>query len=124
MRERVCAIAALTGKYAELSDEEVAAISRRVRGGRCIECYALDELDPDHVRAVLRNSGLADDQLVSIVWASDRFGISLRFDLFVAWFDDLWFPSSDDVIIAVDGRLRLLLDHEEQLSVMDSDEPS
>ncbi|MGE0549545.1 MAG: hypothetical protein AB7R00_20935 [Kofleriaceae bacterium] len=124
LRARVAAIPALAGKYAELSVDELEALGRRAIAASCVACHALENLDNEGVRAVLRSSSIAGEQLVAIVWASYRFGITLPFELFAAWFDDLWFPSAEDVIVAVDGEVRLILDHEEQLSVMASDPQS
>ena len=54
---------------------------------------------------------------VNVYWIEQREGIRLPLNLFVSYFDDLWFPSSHDVVVEdQESRYLFFLDHEEQFS--------
>lgn len=64
----------------------------------------------------LRSLGVTHDALITIVWASEAYGVVLRFRDFVAFYDDWWYPSSDDVWVSAHNASWLLeLDHDEML---------
>ena len=68
------------------------------------------------MREHLRSLGVTHDALATIVWASTAYGVVLRFRDFVAFYDDWWYPGSDDVwVSAHNGGWLLELDHEEIL---------
>lgn len=72
--------------------------------------------EPDAVRESLRSLRIADEVMVTILWASTRHGAALTFGDFVSWYDDLWYPSADDVWVLVpEGSWLIELDHEEVL---------
>lgn len=70
--------------------------------------------DADDTKAWLRPLGSLEVAPVVVLWPALRSGISARFDEFVDAYDDLWFPSSDDVWVFPPSEDWLLeLDHEE-----------
>ena len=55
---------------------------------------------------------------VYIYWLSDQEGVEMGFDDFVSHFDDLWYPSADDVWITNQERTAVVeLNHEEIFSL-------
>ena len=60
--------------------------------------------------------GLFDDVLV--IWPFATFSIEMKYKDFVSHFDDLWYPSSDDVLVlSCDTGWLLVIDHEEMFSL-------
>jgi hypothetical protein len=72
-------------------------------------------MSPDEAKEWLRRSQICVQ--VSIVWINLREGITIQFHHFVQFYDDLWFPSSDDLlIVSKDGPLAFAFSHEEVLT--------
>lgn len=58
-----------------------------------------------------------------VVWAWSRDAVRLKFDDFVTWYDDWWYPASDDVwVLDVGCRWLVELDHEEVVRERQLDE--
>ena len=54
---------------------------------------------PEEVHGMLLSFGIPPDEMVSCIWLSGRARIALCYVDFVAYYDDLWYPSSDDVLV-------------------------
>ena len=66
----------------------------------------------------LRARGLPNEQ-VNVFWPSDQEGASLELKDFLEHLDELWFPSSDDVIVeSSTKRFMFEIDHEEQVKLL------
>lgn len=93
------------------------AIARRAVTGRSHRLTIVRSLaddDLEEMRAWLRSLPVPADEPVIVLWPDMRSGIFTTFGGFVNAFDDLWFPSSDDVwIMSARSRLLMELDHEE-----------
>lgn len=57
----------------------------------------IGQSEPDEVRERLRSLGIADEALVTTLWVSTRHAAVRTFGDLVRWYDDWWYPSSDDV---------------------------
>jgi hypothetical protein len=76
--------------------------------------YDASDKDPDEVRDWLY--GLPKSStMVSVIWLSVNIGVRIDYHLFVQHYDDLWYPSSDDIWIVNDNIL-IELNHEEIFS--------
>ncbi|MFZ5892411.1 MAG: hypothetical protein ACOY0T_15230 [Myxococcota bacterium] len=76
----------------------------------------IQDHEPHEVRQWLRELPIAAAAKVFILWPALRSGISASYVGFVEAYDDLWFPSSDDVWVQPpSGDWLLELDHEEVL---------
>jgi hypothetical protein len=74
----------------------------------------IEEMDPSEVRQFLLSLKVAHDEIVWLIWCSDETGISITFRDFVQYYDDLWYPSSDDIWVTEKSLSWLLeFDHEE-----------
>ena len=74
----------------------------------------VSDLDADDIRDYLTQWGSSLGSPVVIAWRWDKEGAVIELAEFIAHFDDLWYPSSDDlVIIGTDGREFMFLWHEE-----------
>jgi hypothetical protein len=52
--------------------------------------------------------------VAAVVWIGLKDGIRIAFKDFICFYDDLWFPSSDDVLLmSQDGNTSVMLSHEE-----------
>ena len=63
-----------------------------------------------------------DGDLLEVVWPA--FGEAVRIDreVFIEHYDDLWYPSSDDVVARQVGRDgALVITHEEQFTYFSTD---
>jgi hypothetical protein len=114
--------------YAPLTPEEVRSVIsygreqlRRIAAGRPPLSQAIVRVDisragPDEVRATLSGLPIGDDW-VEVVWPFERAGVRMRFRDFVRYYDDLWYPSSDDLLITNSTKTWLLeVNHEETVT--------
>ncbi|GAB1641402.1 hypothetical protein [Krasilnikovia sp. MM14-A1259] len=68
----------------------------------------------DEVRSWLSALVAGEPPSVLVVWLADRTAAEMPFPVLLERYDDLWYPSMDDVaVIFPDGGL-LLMDHEER----------
>jgi hypothetical protein len=109
-------------EHTELSSEEarslISAIFSRVRPDDPILASLSSNMayeNEDAVREWLRSLELNGE--VSFIWIASREGIRIDYDLFVQYYDYLWYPSSDDVWITRNLSWVLELDHEEIFSL-------
>jgi hypothetical protein len=60
-------------------------------------------------------SGLGlNESTVRVVWPQESAGLLMPYALFLECFDELWFPSADDVVVITEAGDRLLeISHEE-----------
>jgi hypothetical protein len=81
----------------------------------------LDAADalPDEVRAWLSGLPVPSDAGVTVLWPFDKLAARLTYRSFVDSYDDLWYPSSDDVVVYWENGDELgviVLDHEEEFT--------
>ncbi|MBN2293716.1 MAG: hypothetical protein JXM70_14915 [Pirellulales bacterium] len=99
-------------------DSITAAIRTRITDGFFAKMAEKDccDADPDEIRAWL--SSLPFNGLVNVIWIGEGEGVVIDYDCFVKFYDDLWFPSSDEVWLStLDMKLVLQIDHEEQFEL-------
>src|SRR4051812_20853722 len=59
-----------------------------------------------------------EDQLIYAYWFTVDEGIALKWQLFIEHFSDLWYPSSDDLILTAQGASWAIeINHEELVRV-------
>ncbi len=78
-----------------------------------------EDSEPEEVRAWLSGVGVPPDAEVIVLWPFDRVGTRMAYQSFVDNYDDLWYPSSDDVVVyreTGDELNVIVLDHEEELA--------
>jgi hypothetical protein len=76
----------------------------------------ISDLDQYEIQTFLQSLPLGSDE-VFIIWVFESFGIQLPFNLFCKYFDELWFPSSDDIWICDTQCLYYLeISHEEKIT--------
>ncbi|MFN0050615.1 MAG: hypothetical protein ACKV0T_00400 [Planctomycetales bacterium] len=84
------------------------------------QCDEFDTSDksPGEVREWLRTLGIQGP--VSVVWIGLGEGIHIDFSDFVHFYDDLWFPSSDDVLVVSSPGTdaAVMLSHEELFTAL------
>lgn len=84
------------------------------RWGLSDECDARD-MSSDEVRKWLQQSAIYGSAW--FVWIGFGEGVAIKFKDFVQYYDDLWFPGSDDLlIVSKDGQVAITLSHEEVFS--------
>lgn len=81
----------------------------------------ISEVTSDEVKGYLMSLGIRDDEKIWLIWIPLRAGISILFRDFVEYYDDLWYPSSDDVWLT-DTLMSWLIefDHEEVITFIQS----
>jgi len=78
----------------------------------------IGDIEADQVRALLRDSLVGPQSEVLVIWASENESALMRFEDVVNFYDDLWYPSRDDIWILASSPLVLIdIDHEEMLSI-------
>src|SRR5262249_23176674 len=79
--------------------------------------FDAQEIDTAAVVDWLRAQGIGDEP-VKVYWLSDREGISIRLNDFLEFFDELWFPSSDDIVVESQSKMFVIgIDDEEQVQL-------
>ncbi len=74
----------------------------------------IEYAEPDEVKEFLFSLEVPNDEAVWLIWLVDGAGISILFRDVVQYYDDLWYPSSDDVWVVEESLSWLLeFDHEE-----------
>lgn len=69
---------------------------------------------PAQVRQYLSGLGIAEWENVYLVWVANQIGVQMAFGDFVQYYDDIWYPSSDDIWISSENLSWFLnFDHEE-----------
>ena len=72
----------------------------------------------EQVRRMLESTGLGQSRVVRAIWPFDQFVAEISGKDVVACYDDLWYPSRDNLLIINDaGNLIVELNHEEILTV-------
>jgi hypothetical protein len=111
----------LTGNYRALSAEEVLAaigvgIGQIPQGappeGQLVAQLDATRLKDEEIRDWLKKLDIQG--LVTVIWLFEREGIEIDYAIFAQFYDDLWYPSGDDVwVISEDGSRVVQIDHEE-----------
>lgn len=71
------------------------------------------DVSPEKTREWLRNIPISC-AIVYLCWPSYREAVEIKFDDFVNYYDDIWYPMADDVYVISEPRTWILkLDHEE-----------
>jgi hypothetical protein len=98
---------------------EVEEIRRHVLEPGLIATRTLDASDKDRDVVIdwLKNLPVPLDERVLVLWPHYRAGIQVAYGVFSDYYDDLWFPSADDLWVVGSMRSWLLqLDHEESFA--------
>jgi hypothetical protein len=96
---------------------ELHSITRQLVAGHLdpfvTESFWIASLSQTAVADKMKSLGVRDE-IAYVCWCSFGEGIAIQWNLFLAHFDDLWFPSSDDVVISSATRSWVLeITHEE-----------
>jgi hypothetical protein len=76
----------------------------------------ISDLDQHEIQTFLQSLPFGSEKTF-IIWVFESFGIQLPFKLFCEYFDELWFPSSDDIWICDTQYLYYLeISHEEKIT--------
>ncbi len=106
----------LAGDAARLDDAMVGRVLDAARGQAASQAYDVGDYDSDGLRDLLRRIGPRAGETVDVVWGDERLGVRMEWVALVASIDDLWAPSSTDLVIrSRDGLLHI--DHEEVVRV-------
>jgi hypothetical protein len=77
------------------------------------EVFSIAELTPEAIIAKLKSIAVCD-QVVLVCWPSFREGFNIKWEVFVAFLNEFWCPSSDDVIVTTPTLSWILeITHEE-----------
>ena len=115
---RVMRVEALRPVARVLDDPEVALGVRQFRDvhdrGTLLGEADIENWEADRVRELLLDWGLREAGRCAVIWLAEVAGVELPGDLVARYYDDLWFPSSDDVWIRL-GQSDIFIDlsHEE-----------
>jgi hypothetical protein len=125
LEARLASATALRDKLEPLSPEYAAtqqeAIENAFLAGRSpvqtIKRIDASDSDPERVRQFLRSLGISAMDRVLVLWRSQHVCVRIDFSTLCEHYDDLWYPSSDDVWVTDASRSWLLeIDHEEQIT--------
>jgi hypothetical protein len=78
----------------------------------------ISNMEPNEVRGILHTTELPRDGLVRVIWPFEQFVVRMHGPDVITYFDDLWHPSRDDLLIVNDDRTLIVeFSHEEFLTV-------
>lgn len=100
----------LGGSLARLAD---------IRRNPVAKLNAVDLTDQE-VSDWLSELPVDQDAELHVAWIADRLGARMRFEVFAANVDDLWFPGIDDIVCVLPSSTQFMvvvLDHEELITV-------
>jgi hypothetical protein len=118
MAQWLAAVPSLKESARMLEEPEVESFLGRVEEtrsrGRVSQICDVADFDRQDVQQLLRGWGLQSAERCIALWPWDRAGLELPSETFVQYYDELWYPSRDDVWIS-DGESDTLieLNHEE-----------
>ena len=134
---RAASIAGLRGRYSVLTPAQLAQtldiakarimaalVHPAARLRENAQRIDIAQAEPEEVRGMLLSFGIPPDEMVTCIWFSGLDGITLCYADFVAHYDGLWYPSSDDVLVT--GRRCswfLAIDHEEAITFTRHEQP-
>ena len=76
----------------------------------------ISQMEDAEIRLILREFFPVNED-VHVFWFGSEFGIRIPSDVFCDFYDDLWYPASDDVLIAdIPNKRGLVISHEEELT--------
>lgn len=82
-----------------------------------VQRHDISSLEQNDVQRLLFSLTSEAESIVVVIWANDHTGSMMKYSCFAEYFDDLWYPSSDDVWVVDPAFLWLIeVDHEEILS--------
>ena len=126
LEKRAALVVGLAGRYSPLGAAQAAALFIDIcallqRATKEAESPAAtfdaSNVDRDEVIAWMRSLELGNPS-VEVCWMADRAGLAMRLHDFIEDYDDLWFPSADDVCVVDATREWILeIDHEEQFTL-------
>ena len=122
--QRIMSIAGFSNRFKWLPsdnmEDNVQRLSSYLRGFAPTafrEACRLDaqDKDPLFIAKWLLAQKLSDGP-VRVVWLSERVGILVSLRDFLDFLDELWYPSSDDIVVeSQSGGFVIGIDHEEQV---------
>ena len=122
---RIKSIAPLSGNLEFLPEDQVHPTFEILRNkfllnpgsGSSLSVLDGTELSSEQLKKYLRNLPVDKNSNVLVIWASYRSAVLIPYSLLVENYDELWFPSADDVFVT-DKEMNwlLVIDHEEIFS--------
>jgi hypothetical protein len=107
-----------------ISHEELPSYIERIKKDfknnkiEIIQEIDISDLDQLEIQTFLRSLPFGNDKIL-VIWVFESFGIQLPFNLFCKYFDELWFPGSDDIWICDTQYLYCLeISHEEKITLV------
>ena len=106
----------LAGEAARLDSSTVRHLLAAPRAHAEFEAHNVCDYDFSELRELLRRIGPPADDKVDVAWGDAGIGVRMDWDAVVESIDDLWAPSSTDVVIGTrDGFINI--DHEEVVRI-------
>lgn len=127
-------VAGLTGKYLVLDrvlEQQTLASARATffREGEFkpefqarIRRYDISNASVPKAKSILDDNAGPGDPSVLVLWPSQRLAVSTQLSTFIDYYDDFWYPSSDDVwVVPSDLGWLLEISHEEIITLVRPD---
>ena len=106
----------LAGEAARLDSSTVRHLLEAPRAHTESEAHDVGDYDFSELRELLRHIGPPADDKVDVVWGDAGIGVRMDWEAVVDSIDDLWAPSSTDLVIGTrDGFIHI--DHEEVVRI-------
>jgi hypothetical protein len=99
-----------------LATARQAAVKGRSEERKGTRSFDIADAEPEEVRRLLFSLPINTRSQVLVLWPSYHEGIRIPYGLFVDHYDDLWYPSSDDIWILHDADSMIDISHEEEVT--------
>ena len=119
LAERVHPLAVeAVGDFVEAVTREWRAIKQAEPAAWWIHTFNISDATTAGVRAILESNGPADAGRVRLVWPFDRFVAEMEGHDVIRFYDELWYPSRDDLLVVrSDHQMFVEFNHEEMLTI-------
>src|SRR6266705_1447922 len=102
IKERIESLQLPDSAYAPLNEQQLAKIISALRsemtGGKATQAFSIADMSSETISAKLGSLEVRE-QTVWAYWPAFREGFEIIWEVFVSRFDELWYPSSDDLIV-------------------------
>src|SRR5690242_2913920 len=101
IEERIERLGLSDSTYGPLSEQQMGRILLALRSaemGKAAQAFSIADMSSEAIRAKLGSLAVREET-VWAYWPAFREGFEIKWEMLVSRFDELWYPSSDDLIV-------------------------
>lgn len=100
----------------EFAKNTINMLNRKLLAQTPLKVVDISSMDTEVVKQMLLAINVPNSD-VYVLWFGDNIGIKIPFHIFCNFYDDLWYPSSDDILVCDTKKIFIIeVSHEESVS--------